>query len=248
MTDLKLVRPKLWRPPSLRPRTVASFRPTLIANLYLWLDASDLSTITDAGAGAVSQWNDKSGAGNNATQGTAANRPTTGTRSQNGKNVIDFDAVNDEMGSAATAANSPVTCFVVCMPDRQGHASGTQPVKCTGSGLMIGEFNDTSAKWGWGRSGIAWDQSYDAGVAFAASTAYVLMSAFDTATNSIMKVNGGAEETDADADRFAGGGTTNIGTNVSWDGWIGEVLKYNALLSAADRARVFAYLRQKWGI
>lgn len=41
----------------------------------LWLDATDASTITLNGT-TVSQWNDKSGNGRNATQSTAANQPT----------------------------------------------------------------------------------------------------------------------------------------------------------------------------
>jgi hypothetical protein len=60
----------------------------------LWLDASDASTITET-AGAMSQWNDKSGNARNATQATAANQPTTGALTQNGLNVISFDGTND---------------------------------------------------------------------------------------------------------------------------------------------------------
>lgn len=242
----KLARPRLWAPRG-APRRPGTFTPKQIASMTLWLDASDLSTITQSG-GLVSQWNDKSGVGNHATQVTGANQPTTGTRTQGGLNVIDFDAVNDTMGSAASAAIRPCTLFVVCMPDRQGNVNGTQPVKSTGPGLLTGEFTDTSAKWGWGRTGVAWDTSYDAGVAFAASTAYVVMYAFDAATGVTMKVNGGAEETDANANLFTSGGTTIIGAGVSWDGWIGEVLKWSVQLGTLDRARVFAYLRQKWGI
>lgn len=66
------------------------------ASLALWLDASDTSTITESG-GAVSQWDDKSGNGNDVSEGIAANQPTTGANTQNGLNVIDF------VGSAATA-------------------------------------------------------------------------------------------------------------------------------------------------
>ena len=47
------------------------------ANLSLWLDASDASTITLNGS-TVSQWNDKSGNARHATQATAANQPGWG--------------------------------------------------------------------------------------------------------------------------------------------------------------------------
>ena len=74
---------------------VQAFSP-LDLSPALWLDASDTSTITEVG-GAVSQWDDKSGNGNDFTQGTAANQPTTGTRTQNGLNVLDFDGTADFM-------------------------------------------------------------------------------------------------------------------------------------------------------
>ena len=64
--------------------------PTDILGLQLWLDASDTDTITSSG-GAVSQWDDKSGNSNNATQGTGSAQPTTGASTQNGENIIDFD-------------------------------------------------------------------------------------------------------------------------------------------------------------
>ena len=59
----------------------------------LWLDASDASTITESG-GAVSQWADKSGNSNNATQGTGTNQPNYGT------NVVEFDGVDNFMNVA----------------------------------------------------------------------------------------------------------------------------------------------------
>ena len=58
----------------------------------LWLDASDALTITESG-GAVSQWDDKSGNTNHVTQVTGADQPETGSRMQNGLNVIDFDEI-----------------------------------------------------------------------------------------------------------------------------------------------------------
>ncbi len=56
----------------------------------IWYDAADTSTISVSGT-AVTQWNDKGSLGLNLTQGTAANRPTSGTTTLNGKNVITFD-------------------------------------------------------------------------------------------------------------------------------------------------------------
>jgi hypothetical protein len=46
--------------------------------------------VTDAGGGAVSQWNDSSGNARHLVQATAGSRPSTGTHSLNGHNVINF--------------------------------------------------------------------------------------------------------------------------------------------------------------
>lgn len=56
----------------------------------VWYDAADTSSISVSGT-AVTQWNDKGSLGLNLTQGTAGNRPTSGTTTLNGKNVITFD-------------------------------------------------------------------------------------------------------------------------------------------------------------
>lgn len=54
--------------------TGEAFSPMSLGSLVTWLDASDLSTITEA-LGKVSQWDDKSGNGHHATQAVAASQP-----------------------------------------------------------------------------------------------------------------------------------------------------------------------------
>jgi len=40
--------------------------------------------------------------------------------------------------------------------------------------------------------------------------------------------------------------TTEIGYQVAWDGWIGEILIYNGVVSPGDRLAIEAYLKAKW--
>jgi hypothetical protein len=68
----------------------------------LWLDASDLTTITES-SGAVSEWRDKSGNNYAFTQSTGTAQPTTGSTTQNGLNVLAFDG-NDGLVSTAAAS------------------------------------------------------------------------------------------------------------------------------------------------
>lgn len=65
------------------------FSPSYI-DTTLWYDSADSSTITES-AGAVSQWDDKSGNSYHMTQGTGSRQPTTGVRTMGGRNAIDFD-------------------------------------------------------------------------------------------------------------------------------------------------------------
>jgi hypothetical protein len=88
----------------------------------LWLDAADTTTITSS-SGAVSVWTDKSTNAYTFSQATSTNQPTTGTRTINGRNVIDFDGTNDRLvlSQAKTAFkfmnNSATTWFIVAQPD-----------------------------------------------------------------------------------------------------------------------------------
>jgi hypothetical protein len=83
-----------------------------------FLDATVASSITDAGGGAVSQWNDLGSLGNNATQGTNANRPITGTRTINSGNALDCDGTNDNFTvSTTTISTGANSIFTIFLPD-----------------------------------------------------------------------------------------------------------------------------------
>jgi hypothetical protein len=79
--------PKLWRPTEI--------------STALWLDAEDASTITLNGS-TVSQWNDKSGNGRNATQATAAAQPTYVASSIGGKPALVFDGASSDWMNTGT--------------------------------------------------------------------------------------------------------------------------------------------------
>jgi hypothetical protein len=75
-------------------------------HLYL---PSDLTSVTDAGAGAVSALNDLSRNGHHLAQATAGARPTTGTRSTNGRNMLDYDG--GDMLTRTAAIGFDITNF-----------------------------------------------------------------------------------------------------------------------------------------
>ena len=119
-------------------RGLAIIRPSDIANLELWLDAGDASTITETG-GAVSQWDDKSGNAHHVSQATAGAEPTTGTRTQNGRNVLDFDGGDSLVGSLTLA--QPLTMLAVFARDAD---STTRVLTSGGTAVQFGGGLNTS--------------------------------------------------------------------------------------------------------
>jgi hypothetical protein len=80
-----------------------------------WYDASDKDMIVER-KGIVSQWSDKSGSDRHMVQGTAGVQPTTGTRTINGLNAIEFDGINDVMTGAKNHTDA-ITIFGVVLAD-----------------------------------------------------------------------------------------------------------------------------------
>lgn len=98
------------------PVVELAFTPRRITNLVGWYDGADTSSIIQSG-GDVSQWSDKSGNGNHATQAVGVNQPKTGTRTLNGRNTIAYNGVDDYlklpsgMLSIPTGANTILAVF-----------------------------------------------------------------------------------------------------------------------------------------
>ena len=110
---------------------IAEFTPDLLTGLQLWLDASDADTLYDATSGGslvaadggVARWEDKSGNGRHATQGTSANRPARKTAIQGGKDVLRFDGSDDHLTSTDfldLSSGQAITAFVVCKRSATG--------------------------------------------------------------------------------------------------------------------------------
>lgn len=92
------------------PNGVSAIEPDAISGLQMWLDAEAITGLVDNDP--VATWTDQSGVGNDATQGTAGNRPIYKTNILNGKPVVRFDNSNDGMTTTLTLAN-PYTIIYV---------------------------------------------------------------------------------------------------------------------------------------
>jgi len=226
-----------------------AFSPTDIANLSLWLDASDASTIKHA-SGAVTNWMDKSGLGNHAVAiGADTTRPATGAATLDGKNAIVFDG-GDYLATAFIPIYDELTFFCVLLATTEGNLdyfagakegaasfqsyfavhSASQAI--TGTGETMSTF---SYVWGASHSLLSADYNAD--------TVRVWRNGAEAL--SAAKTGSAAHSTRG----YHIGGYNNRGTAVpAFIGRMGELLVYRRKLSDTDRAKVEAYLKDKWGL
>lgn len=210
-----------------------------VAGLQARWDASNLASIT-ASAGQVSAWTDQSGNARNFSQGTAASRPLTGTRTLNGLNVLDFDGTNDYMLTATWSRPPPWTIFAVAANDDGGDGVQQRLLDntATGGSPQIQKSTLVSAS---------------AGISLNDGTCDTLPHLYTFVANSTAsKFRVDLVEVVGDAGSNTPPGGTRICCNAQaspqqfWDGYVAEVLWYSGALSVSDVSTVETYLRRKW--
>lgn len=223
---------------------VPPFSPLDISGLALWLDASDTSPSNiQQTSGSVNQWNDKSGNGNHATQGTGVNQPITGTRTINSLNVLDFDGSNDFLDIKSgiyNISNGDNTLLCVCFSD---NTAVNQAI-----------FRETNYRFSYLASGTQLLFQNGAGslttVGSAGSIASPrILTARRSGTDLNINLDSGISSTGTGA-TSASVTQLRLGTAGFdfWNGVFAEVIFYNSSLSATDLNKVGNYLAAKWGI
>ena len=244
--------------------------PTDIADVVLWLDGSDATTILQVagtqpwGAGntpvtadtqTVGSWLDKSGQDNHVNQGTANREPTYRTNKQNGLSIvrgINVPAQEDYLYSTQSvlSQDANVTIFYVALIDNNEDFGTIYSNTDTDSNRMSAYIDSRDAT----RRGItiqdstgfaAADMPADIGGEYNQITLIIDNPTIQT------RLNGAA----GSASTVAGDGVTandytrvfNQVGNTNWlFGSIGELVIYNRTLSAGEIGRVEAWLKAKW--
>lgn len=250
----------------LRPRA-SGFDPRTIANLGLWLDASDTSSLT-LNANTVSEWRDKSGNGRHFAQATAASQPNAVNRTQNGRRVLDFEGAQELLGNAAslnilrnvggatimaalqydvlaTISATRTAVFVStnsnAVQARAALASFAPAVDSFGAGgrrLDANSFASVSVTITANQQNVA-----AAILDYANSDAFIYRNGSLGSSSLSFQTTGNTPDTDALGVTVGSGNGQNF-----MDGWLGEVLIWPRALSAAERAAAERYLGRKWGI
>jgi len=223
---------------------------SLGADLALWLDADDASTITLNGSN-VSQWDDKSGNTRHATQATAADQPTYTLSGLNGKPVLTFSS--DTLTINTSGIPQPYNIFLLGRSNTNFvpfFLDGTT----SANRVMMG--HNPNATGDIGRAFIGSGSTFflaPSGSSFAYNAPGILGGEYN-GTNSQMfangstVANGNAGSTAIQSLLLGNRYVTASGGATFLNGYIGEFLVVSSTLSTADRQKLEGYLAHKWGL
>lgn len=212
--------------------------PSQLSGLVAWYDASDAATIHST-AGAVSQWDDKSGNGFHVVQATGSKQPTTGATTLNGLNIIDFLRANAQT-LAKTGISTTVKSLFIVM--KYATVPGTSaPVATDAATFFYALAANSSINMYAGTAGINTSNNQTNGTAF---DAYVILNG----ASSVIDLNG----TDTTGNPGSATAATSIilgtdtGTNYL-NGSIAELFASSLIISGAELTSARSYLTAKWG-
>jgi hypothetical protein len=222
------------------------FEPDDLASLRVWYKMDELS----GGDGdAIATVPDASGLANDATQPTGGQRPSLELAEIGGLNAIRFDPANSEQLLLPTSyfttwSAASLLSVIRCVGD---------PDATTGSPFFLGSSSDFN-HYPWTNSTV-YDGNFstvrkDTGnPSFTLTNAHIL--GIDSgAANYTMRHNG-ITHYNTGTNTY-GSGTVNyprMGNGGSpWNGYMGEVVICEGVLSDSDREKVEGYLAHKWGL
>ncbi len=224
-------------------------------NLRLWLRASDLNL---ADTNPVATWTDQSGYGNNATQGTAANRPAFRTNILNGQPVIRFDGVaspNNDYLNLPFILNpiNPYTLVAVAQVNNTTNTySIVQQRDTPGMGRTLLGINNTANVYS-----FLGGATRNSDTTVVANTPYLLITTWTGNLNGTHRhFRNGIDNTPAtnptfNAETADGVWLLGVGKNLTsniWPGDMAEIIVFDRVINEAERTLVFNYLNAKYGI
>ena len=215
------------------------FQPIDIDGCALWLDAADPSTLTLSGSN-VTAWADKSGNGNNATQGTSARQPTavsTGVR---------FTAANSNFMSMNVPFSQSHSFFIVATMPASGGTYLISRSAALGAGPSVLMYPDRIRYFD-----VNDDTNFLGGSTLPGR---VLISYTRSQGVSVVGFLNGAQAFSITQSYSTNGSAvynflccTN-GTENFYDGILSELIYFNSALGATQRQQVEGYLARKWGL
>ncbi len=227
--------------------TGSSWSPSQ-TNVSLWLDAGDAATLVLNGS-TISTWQDKSGNGRHATQGTAGNQPTDTANGLNGKHVVRFDGTTDFLNvNLDFLAGVSHAAFIVTKPTTYTDIYGAATGSSSSNSLHVGFI--TSANYRMNYWGNDWNGGISAN--FRAGNANLLNYIWTSGSNKEIFANGSSEGTSGSAGvmgPMAGGGRlSNVVGHGYYGGDMAEFIMVTGTVTVATREKFEGYLAHKWAL
>ena len=224
---------------------VDGFVPVNIASTRLWLRADIGVTLV---SGKVSVWADQSGYGHDATQGTAANRPTFLPTLMNGCPGVRCPVGSPASGTMSVAISYPETSHTLIVAMTPLAASTSQSVFDAQTGRIVFAQGADVAQVGY------FDGAWRKPGASANTTAPQILTWMLSGTTGQMWRNGVSLGTDGYT-AHAMGGAVGLGSfyqgDVNGGGAgcdIAEVVLCNAALSTGERTLIEQYMKRRYAI
>jgi len=220
----------------------AQWTPEAIsANLTVWYDAADSSTISAGSAGNVYQWRDKSGNDNHANQATASLQPTTGTRSINGANALDWSSNYLDLDTRFNYVDKMFFFVVLNDSFNDNQYFSDRSVNIQLRGDSDGKLRFAAAATPYATSVSSFSQSTGSahliGYSCDVKPGFMLDGQFESV---------GADRSDSNSKLMGRIGNRANPLNPH-DGLIAEII-CSDILDTDERQKVEAYLAWKWGI
>lgn len=222
--------------------------PAQISTLA-WYDASNESSVTLNGTD-VSQINDLSGNGYNATQSTPSLQPAY-TNTLNSLKIMTFDGTNKlDVPSVNFNTDKSVSLYAV---SRKRSTSGTYQViaafwkSSTNTAAMLAQMADGPNFWG------SYTGNQDPADSALNTTDSYVLSLVASTTDGVMSFwkDGNADGTDGDWSTttvFSSGGLGNDQYGSALNGDIAEIVFINQKDTTTERQKMEGYLAWKWGL
>ena len=221
--------------------------PAQISTIF-WVDADDISTITLNGSN-VSQWNDKSGNGNNAVQATPAKQPAYSSTGFNSKPSVNFLGVTQLVVSTGTFGPN-ISIFAATRLDCPGFCSYKRLININATADVYGFFGATNNNFAtFFGNGSSWNDTVDNTPSINVNSNSILEVVNPTSgSNATPYVNGTAQNTKVGTMASATGLFISEGGGQSWDGPVAEIIIVNSGVSTTVRQQIEGYLAWKWGL
>lgn len=229
--------------------TITDNGASIHANTIRWYDSYDETTITEA-SGEVSQWNDKSTAGANASQ-SSSEKPLTGTTTIDSKNTLLFDGAGDNLDFADIDFIDK-TIFMVIKPNSSGVTrqlfASSLPIN--NKQIRIDDTNAlsvASSKNNWlpgaGSGNVLSTFTIEeeptvVGFTGGVKLGFIKNSSYETV---------GIDRVNTDPFPFNQVGT-RMETTDPFGGEIAEIIILSSVASAGDITDITDYLIEKWGV